>query len=347
LPAADTAVEVNLDLRAHRLDDAGQGADAGLGAVELAAAVVADDDRVCPRVGRELGILDVHDALEDELATPALFDPLDIGPVERGVELLRRPRRQAAHVGHAFDVPHDVAELPPWRAQHAPAPTRLGHHVQDVGQGQFGRCRQTVFQVLVALTQNLQVQRQHQRTTTGGLGAVDQARDEVAVAHHIELKPKALAGVLGHVLDRADTHGGERERHAKRLGRPGGEDFAVGVLHAGQPCGRQRHGHGHGLADHGGARAARLHRHGHALAQADGLKVRFVGAIGALGPRAAVGVVVEHARHAPLRQAAQVFDAGDDGHGVSSFFAHRSADAPSPSREMRLACFEEKRAQGF
>ena len=52
-----------------------------------------------------------------------------------------------------------------------------------------------------------------------------------------------------------------------------------------------------------------------ALAQLDALEVALVGAVGALGPRAGVGVVVEHARHALLGEHAQVFDVGDDGHG--------------------------------
>ena len=38
------------------------------------------------------------------------------------------------------------------------------------------------------------------------------------------------------------------------------------------------------------------------------------GTVGALGPGAAVGVVVKHARHTLLGQHAQVFDGGDDGH---------------------------------
>ena len=58
------------------------------------------------------------------------------------------------------------------------------------------------------------------------------------------------------------------------------------------------------------------------------LEVVFVRAVGALGPRAGIGVVVEHARHAPLRQHAQVFDVGDDGHGNP---VRRSAeDATTP-----------------
>ena len=72
-------------------------------------------------------------------------------------------------------------------------------------------------------------------------------------------------------------------------------------------------GHGHVLADHGGAGAAALHVHGHALAQLDALKVAFVGTVGALGVRTRIGVVIKHARHTALGNDTQVFNAGDFG----------------------------------
>ena len=56
------------------------------------------------------------------------------------------------------------------------------------------------------------------------------------------------------------------------------------------------------------AMRAVVHVDGDALAQLDALEVGLVGAVGALGPRARVGVVVEHARHAPPGEHAQVFD---------------------------------------
>jgi hypothetical protein len=125
---------------------------------------------------------------------------------------------------HALGMADDVAEAAALGAQHAQAPARLGGQVDEVGERGLGRRGQAVLDVLVALAQDLQVQRQHQRRAVGGLGAVDQALDEVAVAHHVQLEPERVAArVLGHVLDRADAHGGQRERHAKRSprARPG------------------------------------------------------------------------------------------------------------------------------
>jgi hypothetical protein len=93
-----------------------------------------------------------------------------------------------------------------------------------------------------------------------------------------------------------------------------GEDLAVGMLHAGQPGGREGHRHRHGHADHRRGGAAVFHVDRDPLAQLDLLEVALVGAVGAFGPRAGVGIVIEHARHTPLSEHAQVFDAGDHRH---------------------------------
>ena len=175
------------------------------------------------------------DALEDQLAAPALLDPLDVVPVQRAGRTARRSRRDSEPMSlDALDVADDVAEAAPLGAQHAQAPARLGRQVDDVGERRLGRRGQAVLQVLVALAEDLQVEREHQRAALRGLGAVDQALDEVAVAHHVELEPERRLGVRGDVLDRADAHRRQRERDAELLGRARGQDLAVGVLHAGQ-----------------------------------------------------------------------------------------------------------------
>ncbi|MOA19632.1 hypothetical protein D3C78_1400290 [compost metagenome] len=163
----------------------------------------------------------------------------------------------------------------------------------------------------MALAQDLQVQRQHQRRAAGGLGAVDQVGHELAVAHHVELEPERLPGGFGHVFQRADAHRGQGERHAEIRRGLGRQDFAVGMLHAGQAGGRNRQRHHHVMAHHRGAQRPAFHVHRHALAQLDLVEIAFIGAVGAFGPGAGIGVVVEHARHALLRDDSQIFDAGD------------------------------------
>ena len=170
----------------------------------------------------------------------------------------------------------------------------------------------------MALAQDLQVQREHQGAAVRGLGAVDQALDEALVLHHVQLEPEALSGMLGHIFDGADAHGREGERYPELARCAGGQDLAVGVLHAGQSGRGQCHRHGDRLADHGAGGAAVFHVHGHALAELDLVEVAFVVAVGALGPGAAVGIVVKHARDTFLGQTAQIFNMGNDGHDGGS-----------------------------
>src|SRR6516225_8826952 len=80
LPRADAAVHVYLDARSHRGDDRGQRADAGLGAIELTSAVVADDERIGAAVDGAARVVRILDPLEDESPAPALLDPFDVVP---------------------------------------------------------------------------------------------------------------------------------------------------------------------------------------------------------------------------------------------------------------------------
>jgi transketolase C-terminal domain/subunit len=59
----------------------------------------------------------------------------------------------------------------------------------------------------VALAEDLQIQCQHQGGAAHRLGPSNQAIDEVAIAHDVELEPERLVDALGDVLDRADAHG--------------------------------------------------------------------------------------------------------------------------------------------
>ena len=315
LARADTAVHPHLSLRTHRVHDRRQRLNAGLRPVELPPAVVAHHDGVGAAQHRQLGVFHVLNAFEDQLAAPLLLDPGHVFPRQAGVKLLIGPRGQRAHIAHALDVADQVAKGVAARAGHAQTPARLGHQVDDVGNGGARWRGQAVFQVFVALANHLQIQGQHQRAATGFAGALDHVDHGLAVAHHVELEPKRRRGVGGHVLNRANAHGREDEGNAKFLRCLGGLDLAVGALHAGQAHGRDSHRHLDLGAGHGGGCGAVFHVDGHALAQLDLLEVLLIGAVGAFGPAARVGVVVKHARHALFGQNAQVFNIGDHSHG--------------------------------
>ena len=189
---------------------------------------------------------------------------------------------------------HDISEersptplaWPALGAQHAQAPAWPDRHVDYVGQRHLGRRRQTVAQILVALGEDLQVERQNQRRTFRRLGAVDQIEHEILVAHDIELEPERLLRHRGDILDRADAHGRQRERHAEFFRRLRRQHLAVGMLHAGRARRRQRHRHRHSLTDHGRGERAVVHVDQHTLAQFDLAEILLVGSVGALRPRA-------------------------------------------------------------
>ena len=137
LPAADAAVEPHFDLAVHRLHNLRQRPDRRDRAVELAAAVVGDHDRVGPRLRRELRVLGVEDALDDQLAAPELLHPLHVFPRQRRVELPGDPLRQGGEALRIRDAAFEVAEGFSLAAQHVQRPARFG---QDIQGGREGEC---------------------------------------------------------------------------------------------------------------------------------------------------------------------------------------------------------------
>ena len=74
---------MHFDGLADRVDYGGQGTNGRFGTVELASAVVRDDECVGAALHGQPRIVHVLYAFEDERAAPALLDPFDVGPIER------------------------------------------------------------------------------------------------------------------------------------------------------------------------------------------------------------------------------------------------------------------------
>ncbi|MCY1240769.1 hypothetical protein D9M72_536310 [compost metagenome] len=165
---------------------------------------------------------------------------------------------------------------------------------------------EAVAQVLVTLAEDLQVERQHQRRALRRLGAVDKVQHEFALAHDVKLEPEGLGGDRGDVLDRADAHGREREGDTKGFGGLGRQHLAIGVLHAGEAGWGKRHRHRNLLTDHRRFERPVGHVDQHPLAQLDLGEILLIGAIGAFGPGAAVGVVEEELRHATFGERLEI-----------------------------------------
>ena len=152
--------------------------------------MVAHNQGIGTAFNGQSGVLHILNAFQNDFATPALFNPFDITPIQARVKLLRCPGRQRAHVFDAADMPNDVAKLAICSAQHAQGPAGFGGDVEHVGQRQFGRRRQAILQVFMTLPQYLQIERNDQRRAVGSASAFNQAFNELAIAHDIELKPK-------------------------------------------------------------------------------------------------------------------------------------------------------------
>ena len=103
----------------------------------------------------------------------------------------------------------------------------------------------------MALAEDLQVERQHQRRAARGLGAVDQSRSTVAVAHDVELEPEGLRRRLRDVLDRADPHGREAKGTPKASAAWAALISPSAHVSPARPVGATASGILPGLADHG------------------------------------------------------------------------------------------------
>src|SRR5947199_76477 len=84
--AAHTAVEQHLRAAVDRVDDFLQRVERAGHAVELAAAVVRDDDCGCAVLARELCVLSCENSLDDDRKAVAR-EPLEVVPAETRVEV--------------------------------------------------------------------------------------------------------------------------------------------------------------------------------------------------------------------------------------------------------------------
>ncbi len=136
------------------------------------------------------------------------------------------------------------------------------------------------------------------------------------------------ARVLGNVLKGANAHGGQREGNAKRLGRLRSQISPSACCMPVRPVGAMATG----MATSCPTMVVRVVRPSMFTAtrwrSLMRWKSRLVGAVGSLGVRTRVCIVVEHARHAALGDDAQVFDTGDFGqvwHALAPFLKYSAA----------------------
>ena len=139
-------------------------ANGGGRAVELAAAVVRQRDRVDAGVGREHRVVDGLDALEHDRAVPHRAQPVDVVPRQRGIELgvdvVRERDRRRAVADVAAD---DVGEADRLAAHERPRPRRVQRAVDDRARPDGRRQREAAAHVALAPAEHRGVDGEHER----------------------------------------------------------------------------------------------------------------------------------------------------------------------------------------
>ncbi len=237
---ADAAVEQHGELVAHRLAHARQRVERADRAVDLATAVVGDDQPVDAGVEREPRVLGVEDALEHDRQLGLLAQPCKVGPGDARVGELVGPvadRGTGVLLGRLLErsAEHGIAEV-------------VGHALA------FQERQIRVAQIARAPAEQPRVERDHDRLVAGVARTRHEARRQIPIPRPVQLIPAAgRAHRLGDVLDRMRGGRAEDRREAVRGRRARHRQLAFGMhdrLHA---HGREQHGRGHRGAEHGRA----------------------------------------------------------------------------------------------
>ena len=211
--------------------------------VDLAPAVVGDDQPVYACLQRAARVVSVEDALERDRQRCLLAQPRQVGPRHPRVGELVCPmadRRAGVLLGGPLErrAEHGVAEV-------------VGHALA------FQERQIAVLQVARAPAEQPGVERDHDRRVAGVAGAGDEAGGELPIPGPVQLIPAARRpDRVGHLLHRVRRGRAEDERQTNRRRRPADRQLALGVydrLHADR---REHHRRGHRRAEHRGARIA-------------------------------------------------------------------------------------------
>ena len=205
------AVGEDRELSGNGLGDARQRPRARQGAVELAPAVVRNDNAVgaarrgLPRVVR------IENALDDQRAVPLGPHPFDVAPADRRVEIGVDPAWKSLKGAR---LPTIGSRLPRLCGR----PRMPTSHNQP-GRASSSRIRRNPppqpARIAIARSGNRQIDGQHQCSAALRLGARDELADEAAILDEIELVPGDVARRRD-FAERAGADRRQRERNARR-----------------------------------------------------------------------------------------------------------------------------------
>eukprot|EP00960_Hanusia_phi_P078289 768802-Hanusia_phi.AAC.3 len=165
----------------------------------------------------QLCILWVHDAFDDELASPVRLDPIHVLPRQRSVKLAGGEVREREHRVRSRIATNNVPEVPSFGGKLSETPCRLAENIEHGMRLQLQREGQAVPDVLVPLPEHLQIGSEDERRAPGVLGSAHEVSHESLVSHHVELEPEWFGRPRRYVFDRVDRHGGKGERDPELL----------------------------------------------------------------------------------------------------------------------------------
>lgn len=161
-------------------------------AIELAAAMIGQDDAVRADVACGQRIVHAEDALDDQIAFPLRTNLREMRPVEviaRGevAQHMRGQDRRAARRERIFEVRHPVPEQCPGKRADQPARPRQSvpreTHARTQRRGEAGT------DVVLAIRRNGNVDGHDERPVSRTRDALEQRGDAFGIARKISLKP--------------------------------------------------------------------------------------------------------------------------------------------------------------
>jgi hypothetical protein len=242
--------------------------------------MVGHHHRVHAGVGGRPGILGIENAFQHHRAFPVVADPGQVVPGDGRIELRVHPvSKVVGRVASGNRIGEVAKRVGPALDTHLPHPAWVADPIESPNGRTHGRdpAAQAVSSVAVAGAHHRKVRRQYQHATPHRLGTGHQILCVAAVPHDVQLKPRRPLGRSGHLLQRADRHGGLHEAHTCVFGRSSRRHLGPVGKHARQPHRGQKHRQAQLLAQHRGAHRSGGHVAQHPLTQRDRLQVGGVG----------------------------------------------------------------------
>ena len=302
------AVHDDVDPVPDRVHDLRQLVERTARAVQLASAVIGNDDAGAAYVDGAFRVLDRHDAFQAELPVPEFHHFGDVIPVHARVEHLGEIAADGLGAAAHVDVIVELRQPEPFVGHVVDRPHGLEHELEDAARGQPQGNREPGPQIAFAIAAGDAVDGQHENVHAGVPCPLEHDLVQALVLVKVELIGLRRIVFRAHLLE-AD---GSERRHAEHGAEPrgGGRDgpFAVMVEQSLKRGRGAVDGHVQLLAHHRHRHVDLLHAGEHAGHQVDIVERGGVPPVGHLVVRGAVDVVEDRARQSPPGEFPEVME---------------------------------------